>query len=250
MTDVSVERRDAVTIVELHRPPHNFFDHGLIAELAGALEDLEGDVSCRATVLASEGKSFCAGADFSGASGSVDGGSLYQEALRLFAVPLPIVAAVHGPAIGGGLGLAVVADFRVTCPEARFAANFTQLGFHPGFALTVTLPELIGRQAARDLFFTGRRINGEEATRIGLADECVEQAAVRDRAVERAQAIAASAPLAVRAVKATLDLGRVERLRAATDWELSEQARLMATDDAREGIRASIERRSPSFDGR
>ncbi len=250
MTDVSVERRDAVAIVELHRPPHNFFDHGLVADLASAFEDLERDVSCRAAVLASEGKSFCAGADFSGASGSVDGGSLYQEALRLFAVPLPIVAAVHGPAIGGGLGLAVSADFRVTCPEARFAANFTQLGFHPGFALTVTLPELIGRQAARDLFFTGRRINGEEAARIGLADECVEQSAVRERAVARAEAIAASAPLAVRAVKATLDLGRVERLRAATDRELSEQARLMATDDAKEGIRASIERRPPTFNGR
>jgi enoyl-CoA hydratase/carnithine racemase len=250
VTDVSVERAGDVAVAELRRPPHNFFDHGLIAELAGALEELDRDPGCRAVVLASEGRSFCAGADFSGASGSVDGGSLYREALRLFAVPIPVVAAVHGPAIGGGLGLALVADFRVTCPEARFSANFTQLGFHPGFALTVTLPELVGRQAARDLFFSGRRVGGEEATRLGLADECVEQAAVRDRAVERARGIAASAPLAVRAVKATLDRGRLDRLREATDHELSEQARLLATDDAKEGIQASIERRPPTFSGR
>jgi enoyl-CoA hydratase/carnithine racemase len=167
----------------------------------------------------------------------------------VFAVSIPVVAAVHGPAIGGGLGLALVADFRVTCPEARFSANFTQLGFHPGFALTATLPELVGRQVARDLFFTGRRVPGDEATRLGLADECVEQPAVRDRAMARAAEIATSAPLAVRAVKATLNEGRLARLRDATDRELAEQSRLLATDDAREGIKASIERRRPTFTG-
>lgn len=156
---------------------------------------------------------------------------------------------MHGSAIGGGLGLALVADFRVTCVEARWAANFTQLGFHPGFALTVTLPELVGRQVARELFFSGRRVPGDEAARLGLADECVEQAAVRDRAFARAAAIAVSAPLSVRAVKATLDAGRVERLCAATDHELAEQARLLATADAKEGIRASLERRPPVFGG-
>lgn len=251
MSEITVERDGHVAVVELHRPPHNFFDHGLVAEIADAMEELDRDVRCRAVVLAAEGRSFCAGADFSGGtrSSNVDGGSLYHEALRLFAVSIPIVAAVHGPAIGGGLGLALVADFRVTCPEARFSANFTQLGFHPGFALTATLPELVGRQVARDLFFTGRRVPGDEAARIGLADECVEQAAVRDRAIARAVDIAGSAPLAVRAVKATLNEGRLERLRAATDHELAEQARLLATEDAKEGIKASIERRPPTFSG-
>jgi enoyl-CoA hydratase/carnithine racemase len=251
MGDVTVERIGHVAIVEMHRPPHNFFDQQLVAEIADAMEALDHDTSCRAVVLAAEGRSFCAGADFSGAraSSNVDGGSLYHEALRLFAVSIPIVAAVHGSAIGGGLGLALVADVRVTCPEARWSANFTQLGFHPGFALTVTLPELVGRQVARDLFFTGRRVPGDEAARLGLADECVEQASVRERAVTRASAIATSAPLAVRAVKATLDQSRLARLRAATDHELAEQARLLATGDAKEGITASIERRPPTFSG-
>lgn len=249
-----------MAIVELRRPPHNFFDATLISEIAGAFEDLDADSRCRAIVLAAEGRSFCAGADFSGqappaksfAGGgrSVGAGSLYHEALRLFAIATPVVAAVHGPAIGGGLGLALVADFRITCPEARWSANFARLGFHPGFALTVTLPELVGGHQARRLFYTGARIDGREAASIGLADECVDSVEeVRPRAVALAAEIAGSAPLVVEAVKRTLAGDRLQRLRSATDHELAEQVRLLATDDAREGIAAYAERRPPEFQG-
>ncbi len=82
----------------------------------------------------------------------------------------PIVAAVHGSAIGAGLGLALVADFRVTCKESRLACNFAALGYHPGFGMTYTLPRLVGHQTARWLAFTGRRVPGDEAVKIGLAD--------------------------------------------------------------------------------
>lgn len=264
MVSIRVERGGAVGLVELRRPPHNFFDANLIGEVATAFEDLDADEACRVIVLAAEGRSFCAGADFSGqapsarsfASGSggagVPGaGSLYHEALRLFAIGTPVVAAVHGAAIGGGLGLALVADFRVTCRDARWSANFARLGFHPGFALTVTLPELVGGQHARRLLYTGSRIDGREAASIGLADECVDSVEqVRPRAMALAADIAGSAPLVVAAVKRTLTGDRLDRLRAATDHELSEQVRLLATEDAREGIAASAERRQPQFHGR
>src|SRR5690606_126612 len=144
----------------------------------------------RAIVLAAQGKSFCAGADFSKrdlnatTSGAAGAKHLYKEATRLFRAKLPIVAAVHGPAIGGGLGLACMADFRVTCTEARFSANFTRLGFHPGFALTYTLPRLVGQQQANLLFYTGRRIPGDEAVRLGLADLLVPAEDVRRAAIE------------------------------------------------------------------
>ena len=92
------------------------------------------------------------------------------RALRLFAAPLPVVAAVQGAAIGGGCGLALSADFRVATPQSRFSANFARLGFHHGFALTVTLPAVVGRQAAADLLLTGRRVGGEEALALGLCD--------------------------------------------------------------------------------
>ncbi|HEX4433347.1 MAG TPA: enoyl-CoA hydratase/isomerase family protein, partial [Acidimicrobiales bacterium] len=161
--DVTVEQRGAhVAIVCLHRPPNNFFDTGLLSEVAAAYEDLDGSGWCRAVVLASEGRHFCAGLDFAGNAGQ-DISALYREALRLFAAPLPVVAAVQGSAIGGGCGLALSADFRVATPRSRFSANFARLGFHHGFALTVTLPSAVGRQAAADLLLTGRRVAGEQA---------------------------------------------------------------------------------------
>ena len=101
------------------------------------------------------------------AIGTPDGTHLYDFAIRLFEQPLPIVAAIQGAAIGGGLGLAMAADFRVAAPEARFAANFALIGIHQGFALSVTLPAVVGQQAALDLLYTGRRVSGAEARALG-----------------------------------------------------------------------------------
>src|SRR6266581_3579406 len=180
--EIGVSLDEIVATVEMRRPPHNFFDSELIAEIGEAFERLDADPACRAIVLAAEGRSFCAGADFSKrmhtgtvseASRSGAGRHLYKEAIRLFRTKKPIVGAVHGAAVGGGLGLALVPDFRVTCEEARFSANFNRLGFHPGFGLTVTLPELIGRNRAELLLYTGRRISGDEAVRVGLAEVLV-----------------------------------------------------------------------------
>src|SRR5260370_19148070 len=166
---------DLVGTAEIARSPDNFFDVDLIASLADAYAWLDGQAGARAVVLCSEGKHFCAGADFSGRSGQARPGAggarnLYVEAVRLFEAQLPVVAAVQGAAVGGGLGLACSADFRVASPQARFVANFARLGLHHGFGLTVTLPPIVGQQRAMDMLFTGRRGGGEEAARIGLAD--------------------------------------------------------------------------------
>jgi enoyl-CoA hydratase/carnithine racemase len=255
--DIGVELNDHVATVELRRPPHNFFDVKLIGEIASACEALDADADCRAIVLCAQGKSFCAGANFGGNDASADAGSrdastaqLYRAAVRLFRTGKPIIAAVHGPAIGGGLGLALVADFRVTCAEATFSANFTKLGFHPGFGLTVTLPELIGKNAAALLFLTSRRIKGEEAHRVGLADVLAAQSEVAGTARSLAREIAACAPLGVAATRASMRQGLADKIAAATERELSEQSRLRGTEDFQEGIRASIERREPRFKGR
>src|SRR3981081_1593697 len=149
--DIGVAKTGAVTTIEIRRPPLNFFDVSLINQIADALTEIDNDPEARAVVLAAQGKAFCAGANFGdparqeaearAKSDPADNlgpiSHLYIEAVRIFRNKKPIVAAVHGAAVGGGLGLAVSADFRVTCPEARFAANFTKLGFHPGFGLTV-----------------------------------------------------------------------------------------------------------------
>src|SRR5689334_1772264 len=253
-TDIAVERSDLVATVEIRRPPHNFFDVSLIEQIATAFNELDNDPACRAIVLAAEGKSFCAGANFGdGSSSSQTQGlstkNLYAEAIRLFGARKPIVGAIHGAAIGGGLGLALVPDFRVTCPEARFSANFTRLGFHPGFGLTYTLPQLVGFNQACLVFYTGRRLKGDEAYAIGLADVLVPQDQVRSAALALAREIAESSPLGVMSPRATMRRGMVEKIREATEREHVEQAWLRATEDFKEGVRATSERRTPNFTG-
>ena len=150
--DISLAISDYVATVEIHRPPNNFFDFDLIREIAGVYARLDDDVHCRAIVLRSQGKHFCAGANFQNrefwGNEQLDDQArqLYVEAVRIFNGRKPVVAAVHGAAIGGGLGLALSADFRVTCEQARFSANFARLGFHQGFGLSVTLPRTTDAQ--------------------------------------------------------------------------------------------------------
>jgi enoyl-CoA hydratase/carnithine racemase len=254
--DASVSIDDYVATVEIHRPPHNYFDVQLIRDLATAFNDLDSDPACRAIVLMAEGKSFCAGANFANrnpteATDSSQGGNpLYAEGVRLFSCKTPVVAAIQGAAIGGGLGLALVADFRVATPDARFAANFVKIGIHPGFGLTHTLPRLIGHQKAALLLLTGRRIGGEEAVAIGLADVLTEPEKLRATAIDLAREIAENAPLAVMSTRSTLRRGLAEAVKLQTDHEFVEQARLMKTEDHREGIKAVAERRPGAFVGR
>jgi enoyl-CoA hydratase/carnithine racemase len=257
--DIGVEKSGHVALVEIRRPPNNFFDAALIGEIATAFEALDADAECRALVLAAQGKAFCAGANFGDSdsdSSEILGGPrpgaahLYIQGVRLFRTKKPIVAAVHGAAVGGGLGLALVADFRVTCPEARFSANFTRLGFHPGFGLTVTLPAVVGPTKAALLFYTSRRIGGEEALKLGLADMLVPQDKVREAALSLAAEIAENSPLGLIATRTTLRGDLADRVRTATERELAEQTRLRQTEDFKEGVRAMAERRPPHFNSR
>jgi enoyl-CoA hydratase/carnithine racemase len=242
---------DHVATIEINRPPSNYFSVGLIQQLASACEELAAGPRCRAIVLCSAGRIFCAGADFANENptGEADGPHLYDVAIRLFEQPLPVVAAVQGAAIGGGLGLAMAADFRVAAPEARFAANFALLGIHQGFALSVTLPAAIGQQAALDLLYTGRRVTGAEAHALGLADELAPSGEARTRAHALAARIAASGPLAIRSIRATMRGDLSERARAAMTRERAEQERLWQTADWQEGLAAVRDRRAASFTG-
>lgn len=261
--DIAVSIEGHVATVEIQRPPHNFFDFSLIGQLADAFAALDQDAQCRAIVLAAQGKSFCAGANFG--TGQSDGsgsnefteegfrnttGKLYREAARLFGNKKPVIGAIQGAAIGGGLGLALVPDFRVASLEARFAANFVKLGIHQGFGLSITLPRLIGQQAARNMLLTGRRVKGEEALALGLVDQLVAADELRTAAAALAAEIAENAPLAVMSVRATLRDGLAEAVAQATEHELKEQQWLRATEDAQEGIRSVAERRAGNFTGK
>src|SRR6201992_1802230 len=259
-TDIGVETHGHVGLIEIRKPPLNFFDVSLINQIADALEEFDRNIEIRASVLAAQGKAFCAGANFNDPArqehvekdpaSNLPINHLYVQAVRIFRNKKPFVAAVHGAAIGGGLGLAVSADFRVTCPEARFSANFTKLGFHPGFGLTATLPELIGKNNAELMFYTSRRVTGEEAYRWGLANELVPQDQVRSAAMKLAGEIAECSPLGLVSTRATMRQGLADRVLAATNHELVEQNRLRMTEDFKEGVKATSERRVANFRGR
>jgi enoyl-CoA hydratase/carnithine racemase len=245
--DVGVEIVGHVAVVEMRRPPYNYFDLPLMNTLGQVFEDIDQDASVRAIVLGANGSAFCAGADFNTPGGPSR--EVYPAAARLFATRKPVVAAIQGPAIGGGLGLALVADFRVAAPEARFAANFVKLGIHPGFGLTHTLPRVMGVQRAALLMYTGRRINGEQAFEWGLVDELIELSGLRAGALKLAAEIAEAAPLAVVSTRATLRQGLYDAYREQVRHESDEQTKLLATADAREGILAVSERRPGRFLG-
>jgi enoyl-CoA hydratase/carnithine racemase len=249
VSTVSVELRDGhIALVEFSRPPHNYFDAELVGGIADAYERLDGDPSCRAIVLCSAGRHFCAGADF--AAGNPADADLYEQAARLFEARTPVVAAVQGAAIGGGLGVALSADLRVATPESRFSANFARLGIHHGFGLSVTLPLVVGAQRALELLYTGARVRGGQAHEIGLCDRLVPSPELRDQALALAREVAKSAPLAVQAIRSTLRGELADRVRVATAHEAAEQAKLFATEDFREGVAAAAERRDPEFRGR
>ena len=196
--------------------------------------------------MASQGRHFCAGANF-GSGESARVGELYRAAVRLFEAKTPVVAAVQGAAVGGGLGVAMMADFRVAAPEARFVANFSMLGYHHGFGLTVTLPRVIGHQRSLDMLYSGRRVRGDEALELGLCDELVPLEQLTEAAHAKAAQVAAAGPLAVRAIRETMRGDLAALVRAATDREMAEQLALDRTNDFAEGVAAYSERRQPNF---
>lgn len=252
--DVALTLQGHVALVEIQRPPYNYFDVELIADLARAYADMDANAECRALVLAAQGKVFCAGAQFnpddSNAADNTVTERLYQEGVQMLRVSKPVVGAIHGAAVGGGLGVALTCDFRICCAESRFAANFVKLGIHPGFGISLTLPRLIGQQRAALMLLTGRRIGGDQALEWGLADVLVEREQVRDEALKLAGEIAANAPLAVISTRTTLRQAFADAVEEQTKHELSEQIWQRKTEDHIEGVRAVAERRDGEFTGR
>ena len=252
---------EGVAEVTLNRPENrNSMTEDVFQGLQEAVGKIREDRDLRCVIVTGVGRSFCAGADFKSGLQRDTGErytapnersmAMYQPFLSLLEIEVPVIAAMQGHAIGGGLGLAVVCDIRVANEEARYGANFTRLGLHPGMATTYILPRLVGLPRAAEWLLTGRLVSGAEAAEAGLANYAVPGDQVLEKARELAREIAMAAPLAVRWTKRSLYRGIEWDPRTAAESEAHVQSRTLETEDAKEGIRALLEKRDPVFRGR
>ncbi len=255
---VLVEIDQAIATIRLNRPPMNALSAAVQAGLAEAAAQVAGDPAVRAVVIYGGEKLFAAGADIKEMSGAsyaqmTQDSSRLQGALNsVAAIGKPVIAAVTGYALGGGLELALCADFRVMGETARVGQPEILLGLIPGAGGTQRLPRLIGPAKAKDLIFTGRFVGAAEALAIGLADKVVPDDQVYAAAREMAAAYAAGPAIALAAAKQAIDLGLETDLATGLEYERLGFAGLFATEDARTGMRSFLENGpgKASFSGR
>lgn len=263
--DISTPQ-DGVTLLTLNRPEKlNAMNVELITELHDALSGVHADASCRAVVLTGAGRGFCAGLDLTGygtvpgseGRGQVVGGFSTQQHIaalipQLRALRVPVIAAVNGPAAGGGLALALGSDIRIAGASARFNVAFVRIGLSGcDIGVSWLLPRLIGASRAWELMLTGRIIDATEADRIGLVTRVVPDDELLGSALETASLIAANSPWGVRMTKevawSQLEIGS---LQAGIDIENRTQILSSFTSDSREAMAAFLEKRPADFEGR
>lgn len=226
---VHTDVRGGVGTVTFGEPPNNYLNIWLLTAINDALLELDANPDCRALVLRSEGKHFCAGRDFSAPRHPEDASELlYAEAARLFRIGKPWIALVQGGAIGSGFGLAAAADFRIAASAAYFYPNFVKVGLHHGFGLTLTLPAIVGPHQARRALYLGERIPAAEAQRMGLADTVIGDGDdLLAAGLGFADRLASVPPAALAAIRATCRKELTEAgYVAAVAHESAEQSRL------------------------
>lgn len=264
MSLVRVDRpEDTIAVVTLDDPDRrNAMSVAMGQALHGTFTALRDEEHLRAVVLTGAPPAFCAGGDLGmlrdyahrARSEGFDATEAMRSFYRLFLavrdLPVPVIAAVNGHAIGAGLCVAMACDLIVVAEDAKLGVNFAQLGLHPGMGATWLLPRLVGRQRAAELLYTGRLISGADAAAYGLALEARPAAEVLDRALMLARTVADAAPLVVRATKQALAATWDHTLEEQLDLEARAQARSYASEDLAEGLAALAERRPPRFSGR
>ncbi|MFK7991273.1 MAG: enoyl-CoA hydratase/isomerase family protein [Sandaracinaceae bacterium] len=259
MDAVLYERDGDVGVLTLNRPDNrNSMTEEILEGVAARAQEARDDAAIRCLVLTGRGRCFSAGADFksqiqrdaAGRTPHERSYAMYAPFLSLLDVEVPIVGAINGHAVGGGFGLSLMCDLRYVREDAKYGANFTRLGLHPGMAVSYLLPRLVGLPQASEWLYTGRLFDGHEGARAGLFNAALQGGEVLGRAMETARAIAANAPIAMRMTKRSLREGLGWDIRGAAHREAFAQAVSVDTEDAKEGMAALLEKRDPDFKGR
>lgn len=252
--------REGVALVTLDNPTQrNAMSDEMTSSWVRAVGELREDPSVRAVVVTGEGSAFSSGGDLGWLAGEPDATvdrlrsrmlPFYRAWLTVRDLEVPTIAAINGPAIGAGLCFALACDLRFAATGAKMGVPFTRLGLHPGMAGTFTLTEAVGPAVARDLFLTGRLVEGEEAQRLGLVSRVLERGTFLEETLDAAAQVAAAAPIATKLTKQALRDGGHGSFEHALQWEAMAQPITLATEDLQEGIAAAQEKRPPVFRGR
>jgi enoyl-CoA hydratase/carnithine racemase len=266
---ISISVVDGIADVRLNRPDKlNALDQAMFSAIVETGERLKGDAAVRVVVLSGEGRGFCAGLDFGsfqamagdGSKGSSGGGRtlgaigetngrithIGQQAAWVWQeLEVPVIAAVHGPALGGGLQIALGADLRIVAPDAKLSVLEARWGLIPDMTGTVVLPKLVGLEVAKDLTFTGRMVTGTEAVALGLASRVADDP--RAAALELAADLATKSPDALREGKRLLNLSGTRPLAEQLLDERQTMASLIGSPNQVEATKAYFEQRPPQF---
>ncbi|MFZ0522108.1 MAG: enoyl-CoA hydratase [Candidatus Acidiferrales bacterium] len=257
---VAEERSGTVVTIRLNRPEKlNALNIQMGQELVHALLRAQGDRGIHCVVLTGAGRAFCAGGDLELLRGArqrkavreleslVEAGK--EIALAIATMPKVVIAAVNGPAAGGGMNLALAADIRIASDQARFAESFAQIGLFPDFGGTYFLPRIVGPTRAAELFYTAQMLSAEDALRMGIVSRVVPTEQFEAETKKLAESIASGAGLAQRDVKHRMSSEQRKELEAALDEEIRLQIHCFESQDCLEGLNAFIEKRKPNFQG-
>jgi|SRR5579863_517484 len=254
------ERAGAVTIIRLNRPEKlNALNQQLGQELVHALLRAQGDRSVHCVVLTGAGRAFCAGGDLEMLRDARQRKAVHEVedlvkagkeiSLAIATMPKVVIAAVNGPAAGGGMNLALAADIRIASDQARFAESFAQIGLFPDFGGTYFLPRIVGPTRAAELFYTGQMLSADDALRLGIVSRVVPADQLEAETKKLAESIASGAGLAQRDVKHRMSSEHRKDLEEALDEEIRLQRHCFESHDFLEGLNAFFEKRKPNFEG-
>ena len=256
--DILVTIEDGIGTITLNRPDRlNSFADQMRHEIANAVGELAGRDDVRVIVITGAGRGFCTGADVTylkeivdrqdeeALRGLVNAGRAVVTAIRR--APKPVIAAVNGPAAGGGANLALACDIRIASDRAAIGQTFNRIGLHPDWGGTYFLPRLVGPAVAAELFFTGDMLPAEEACRLGIFNRVVPHDRLLEETMQLAKQLAAKPQLSLRLVKQAIYRSAAASLEEMLDFELQAQLECGTSSDAAEGIRAFVEKRNPEF---
>jgi enoyl-CoA hydratase/carnithine racemase len=243
---VRTERRaDGVAVVRIDRPPLNALSGAVLDELAAVARDLAADPDVKAVVVLGGPKAFAAGADISEFGGPAEGraiGAKFRAAYDAIGeIPRPVIAAINGVALGGGLELALACDLRVAADNARVGQPEILLGVIPGAGATQRLPRLVGPARAKELIWSGRQVKADEALALGIVDRVVSASDLEYAALEWAASFASGAVVAMGMAKRVVDAGAGGRLGDGLDLEAEAFAEVFGTEDAATGVRSFLD---------